>query len=72
MVSELGTTRATGPVEAKASLLDLQVTFMVGCYDAIYFRKMKPGWALRTPDRCWKLPDEVRVVRLQDAPQKHR
>ncbi|XP_032473389.1 testis-expressed protein 19 [Phocoena sinus] len=51
------------------------VTFMVGCYDAIYFRKMKPGWALRTPDRCWKLllePDEVRVVRLQDAPQKHR
>lgn len=70
---ELGTTRATGPVEAKASLLDLQVIFMVGCYDAIYLRKMKPGWALRTPAQRWKLllePDEVRVVGLQDAPQK--
>ncbi|XP_028353933.1 coiled-coil domain-containing protein 57 [Physeter macrocephalus] len=46
---------------------------MVGCYDAICLRKMKPGWALRTPGQCWKLllePDEVRVVRLQDAPQK--
>lgn len=73
MALELGTTRATGPVEAKASLLDLQVIFMVGCYDAIYLRKMKPGWALRTPAGCWKLllePDEVRVVGLQDAPQK--
>ena len=73
MVLELGTTRATDPVEAKASLLDLQLIFMVGCYDAIYLWKMKPGWAQRTPDQCWKLllePDEVRVVRLQDEPQK--
>ncbi|XP_045630973.1 testis-expressed protein 19.2-like [Ursus americanus] len=73
MVLELGTTRAVDPAEAEAWLRDLQVISMVGCYDAIYLRKMTPGWARRTPGQGWKLllePDEVWVVRLQDAPQE--
>ncbi|KAB1265428.1 Testis-expressed protein 19.2 [Camelus dromedarius] len=72
MVLELGTTQAVDPAEAEAWLLGLQVICMVGFYDAIYFRKMKPTRALRTPGQRWKLvlePNELWVVRLQDAPQ---
>ncbi|XP_057569843.1 testis-expressed protein 19.2-like [Hippopotamus amphibius kiboko] len=73
MVLELGTTRAMDPAEAQASLLDLQVLSLVGCYDAVYLRKMKPEWALRTPEQRWQVllePEELWVVRLQDAPPK--
>ncbi|XP_012511814.1 PREDICTED: testis-expressed protein 19.2-like [Propithecus coquereli] len=73
MVLELGTTWAVNPAETEAWLLDLQVVSIVGCYDAIYLRKMTPGWALRTPEEHWKVllePEEVWVVRLQDAPQE--
>ncbi|XP_020762922.2 testis-expressed protein 19.2-like [Odocoileus virginianus] len=73
MVLELGTTQDMDPVEAEACLLDLQILSLVGCYDAVYLQKMKPKRVQMTPDQCWKLllePDEVWVVRLQDAPQK--
>ncbi|KAK2497701.1 hypothetical protein MC885_014949 [Smutsia gigantea] len=72
MVLELGTTWAVDPSAAEARLLDLQVVSMVGCYDAIYLRKMTPGRALRTSGQCWKPllePEEVWVVSLEDAPQ---
>lgn len=73
MVLKLGTTQAMDPAEARAWLLDLQVLYIVGCYDAVYLRKMKAAWALQTPGQCWELllePDEVWVVQYQDAPQK--
>ncbi|XP_032175396.1 testis-expressed protein 19.2-like [Mustela erminea] len=73
MVLELGATRAVDPAEAEAWLRDLQVISMVGCYDAIYLRKMTPGWTRRTPGQGWRVllePDEVWVVRLQDAPRE--
>ncbi|XP_025721121.1 testis-expressed protein 19 [Callorhinus ursinus] len=71
MVLELGSTGAVDPAEAEAWLRDLQVISVVGCYDAVYVRKMTVGRALRTPGQGWELllePDEV--VRLQDAPQE--
>lgn len=70
MVLELGTTRAVDPAEAKAWLGDLQVVSMVGCHDAVYFRKMTPAWAMQASEGCWELllePGEVWAVRLQDA-----
>ncbi|XP_005694432.2 PREDICTED: testis-expressed protein 19.2-like [Capra hircus] len=73
MVLELGATQDMDPLEAEAYLLDLQVLSLVGCYDAVYLQKMKPRRVQMTPGQCWKLllePDEVWVVRLQDAPQK--
>ncbi|XP_057572501.1 testis-expressed protein 19.2-like isoform X2 [Hippopotamus amphibius kiboko] len=50
-----------------------EVLSLVGCYDAVYLRKMKPEWALRTPEQRWQVllePEELWVVRLQDAPPK--
>uniref|UniRef100_A0A8C8ZM27 Testis-expressed protein 19.2 n=1 Tax=Prolemur simus TaxID=1328070 RepID=A0A8C8ZM27_PROSS len=73
MVLELGTTWAVNPAETEAWLLDLQVASIAGCYDAIYFRKMIPVWALRTPEERWKVllePKEVWVVRFQNTPQE--
>ncbi|XP_045842252.1 testis-expressed protein 19.2-like [Meles meles] len=73
MVLELGAAQAMDPAEAEAWLRDLQVISMVGCYDAIYLRKMTPGWTQRTPGQGWRVllePDEVWVVRPQDAPQE--
>ncbi|ELW68180.1 testis-expressed protein 19.2 [Tupaia chinensis] len=73
MVLELSASWAMDPAEAEACLLDLKVVSMVGCYDAVYLRKMTPGRASRTSGQHWSLllePDEVWVVRLQDAPQE--
>ncbi|VTJ71058.1 testis-expressed protein 19.2-like [Marmota monax] len=76
MVLELGTSRPVEPVEpeaAEAWLLGLQVVSMVGCQDAVYLRRMVPGWALQTPGQRWKLllePGEVWVVRLQHPSQQ--
>lgn len=76
MVLELGTSRPVEPEEpeaAEAWLLGLQVVSMVGCQDAVYLRRMVPGWALQTPGQRWKLllePGEVWVVRLQNPSQQ--
>ncbi|KAM9596632.1 testis-expressed protein 19.2-like [Trichechus inunguis] len=73
MVLELGCAQALDPAKAEAWLLDLQVIAMVGCFDAIYLRKMAPYRALRTPSQGWKLllePKELWLVRLQDALQQ--
>ncbi|KAB1266660.1 hypothetical protein Cadr_000019987 [Camelus dromedarius] len=55
MVLELGTTQAVDPLRPRPGCWGLQVICMVGFYDAIYFRKMKPTRALRTPGQRWKL-----------------
>ncbi|KAG8507529.1 Testis-expressed protein 19.2 [Galemys pyrenaicus] len=73
MVLELGTTRPVEPAEVEAWLLELQVVSLVGRYDAVYLRKMTVGGVQSAPGQRWRLllePDEVWVVRLQDAPQE--
>ena len=72
MLLELGTTRAVDPVEAEAWLLDMQVLSTVNDSDATYLRNMTALWALRTPGQGWNVllePDDMCVVKLQDAPQ---
>ncbi|XP_054449049.1 testis-expressed protein 19 [Pteronotus mesoamericanus] len=72
MLLELGTTRAVDPVEAEAWLLGLQVMSMVGDAEAVYLRNMTARWARRAPGEGWNVllePDDVCVVRLQNAPQ---
>ncbi|XP_062072069.1 testis-expressed protein 19 [Lepus europaeus] len=73
MLLELGTIWPMDSARLEAWLLDLQVVSLVGRYDAVYLRKMTAGWVLRAPGLRWKLllePDEVWVVRLQDAPEE--